>query len=258
MNSPKLKQVLIAAAVLLSLVLAVAVYRLNSTAHITSGKEDIEAADVSTPDQVQTSDLRLIPKDAPKITSESVPSVVSDHSQEYSAMVRSEIHRSPTLPIGVAFRNTLGLLDDLNEENPAYALYFLQYELGFDHSDDNQASQVLLERLLDIRQTIATEVKQENHRLGCSFGIPVATGEQIYPILEAMNDTREIVAKKHLDLLLKELGKDTANKVQQWINSQKTNITQMKYNYKEYYEATGQNADARLASICNEATEGMK
>ena len=248
LNIPKLKQVLVAAGVLFSLILAVGVYRLNNTAHIYSGQEDIESA----------SDSRLAPKDGPLTNSESVASAVYAQGQEYSAMVRSEIHRSPTLPVGVAFKNTLGLLDDLNKENPAYALYYLQHEMGFDEIDDAESSRALLNRMLDFLQTINSEIKQENRRLGCSLGVPNAAGEQIYSILEAMDDTPEIVAKKHLDQLYKEFGKDTATKLQQWMNNQKTKMTQVKYNYKEYYEATGKSPDARLASICYEPMETIQ
>ncbi len=258
MTSLKRKQMLIAAGILLSLILAVGVYRFNHREPIHSGQENIESADASTPDQLRTFDSRLTPKDAPRINSESAAPVDSAKSKENAAMVRSDIHRSPTLPVGVAFNNTLGLLDDLNKEDPANALYYLQYELGFDETDDAKLSQDLLSRLLDVLQTIDSEIKRENGRIGCSFGVPIATGDQIYAILEAMNDTPEIVAKKHLDLLYEELEEDTAKRVQQWLNNQKTKITQVKYNYKEYYEATGRNADARLAEICNEATEGMQ
>ena len=176
---------------------------------------------------------------------------ISLGNPEYENTIRVEFDRSPDLPVGVAFNNTLRLLDDLNEENPAYALYHLQYEMGFDETDDAEFSQDLLNRMLDVLQTINSEIKQENGRLGCSSGVPSAAGDQIYPILEAMSDTPEIVAKKHLDLLIREVGKDTAKKLQQWLDDQKTNITQVKYKYKEYYELHGVNADAKLAVICN-------
>ncbi len=105
--------------------------------------------------------------------------------------------------------------------------------------------------MLDILKSVKSEIKQENGRLGCASGVPSAAGDQIYPILEAMSDTPEIVAKKHLDLLIGEVEKDTAKKLQQWLNKQKTKITQVKYKYKEYYELHGANADAKLAVICN-------
>ncbi len=61
---------------------------------------------------------------------------ISLGNPEYQNTIRVEFDRSPDLPVGVAFNNTLRLLDDLNEENPAYALYYLQDEMEFDETDD--------------------------------------------------------------------------------------------------------------------------
>lgn len=202
-----------------------------------------------------------ISDDVQSVIGDQIPSTssqdVSGDAQEplYEEIIRAEFERTSDLPVGVSFKVTLGLLEDLNEEDPDYALYHLRHEMGFDQADDDDKSRELLEELLVIRKTITAEVREENRRLGCLSGIPVAAGEEIYPILEAMDDTEEIVANRYLSSLKRKLDTDTAERLDRWLEDQKTNITQVKYNQRGLYEWSGESVDAKLASICNKYSE---
>jgi len=166
---------------------------------------------------------------------------------KYENTIRVEYSNSPLLPDGVAFHTTMRMLDFLESDDPYSGIGWIQTEMGLDESD----SQEFLNLLLSTFESVETEIEYVTSELGCVSGVPRVYGDDVYTVFEDMDDAREDVAAKHVQILKSKMGEDMAARLQQWLDLRKLSISHIKFKMKAHWEQTGGDADARLAGICN-------
>lgn len=168
----------------------------------------------------------------------------SDVSTLDASLVRASYVNTPALPDGVAFTHLVGLLSSIDEET---ATEILQSELGI----NAEKSAKLLNRTVEEYERLHAAIAAANVEKGCIAGVPRVYGDEVYPVLEAMDDDAEKIGSERLAKFLKETDPNIADRLMRWIRTEKTNISYLKFDHKELYHRTGYSGDVALAAICN-------
>jgi hypothetical protein len=151
---------------------------------------------------------------------------------------------SPELSDGQAFTHLLGLLSSVDEET---ASLILRSGLEIDGEESAQLLDVMLEEYGRLHATIEAAYVAR----GCIAGVPRVYGDEVYPVLEAMDDEAERIGAAWLAKFLEEIGPEKSKKVMRWIRTEKTNISYVKFDYKELSKRTGYSGDVTLSTICS-------
>jgi hypothetical protein len=159
-------------------------------------------------------------------------------------LVRDKYINSPQLPDGPAFTHLVGLLSSMDEET---ASQILQSALEIDADESTH----ILDRISEEYGRLHAAIAAANVDEGCISGVPRVYGDDVYPVLDAMDDDAERVGTTRLARFLKETDPKIATKLMQWIRTQKTNISYVKFDHEKLHSPTGYSGDVTLSTICN-------
>lgn len=165
-------------------------------------------------------------------------------SAEVQAAMRVKHDGSSSLPDGIAFRETLRLLDDHYEDSPATAVQVVIDIMGLSASDAND----FVSHAVDTFNAIKNEDRQATIDLACEGK---AYDQNPHRVLEQMDDTYEDIAEQHFQATKKRLGDENGARLQLWINSQKHNITHVKFDHEKLDRISGRNAGDLLTKLCS-------
>ena len=165
-------------------------------------------------------------------------------SAEVQAAVRVKHDGSSSLPDGIAFREAIRMLDSHYEDSPATAVQVVMDSMGFSASDAND----FVSHAVDTLNAIGSEDRQATIDLACEGK---AYDKNPYKVLENMDDTYEDIAEQHFQTTKKRLGDENGARLQLWINSQKHNITHVKFDHKKLDQISGGNAGDLLTILCS-------
>ena len=147
-------------------------------------------------------------------------------SADVQAAVRVKHDGSSSLPDGIAFRETIRMLNYHYEDNPATAVQVVIDIMGLTASDAND----FVIHAVDTFNAIYREDRQATVDLACEGK---AYDQNPYKVLENMDDTYEDIAEQHFQTTKKRLGDENGARLQLWINSQKHNIMHVKFDHKK-------------------------
>ncbi|RLA30234.1 MAG: hypothetical protein DRR11_13820 [Gammaproteobacteria bacterium] len=158
----------------------------------------------------------------------------------------TEDRLSRQIPDGLLFMQILDLVRRLGSSADESAVELVQSEMGL---DENEARDFIY-LMTSTRRFIETETEGVEERTACKSGVPVATGEEVYRVLDAIFDEMANIAAKHLHLLKKNIGPEKATRLQQWLERQEPTASYAKLDYKERFERHGIDPDTILAHVC--------
>ena len=159
---------------------------------------------------------------------------------------QTEDRLSRQIPDGLLFMQILDLLRQLGSSADESVVELVQSEMGL---DENEARDFIY-LMTSTRRFIESETEGVEERTACKSGVPVATGEEVYRVLDAMFDEMTNIAAKHLHLLKKNIGPEKATRLQQWLERQEPTASYAKLDYKERFERHGIDPDTILARVC--------
>jgi hypothetical protein len=165
---------------------------------------------------------------------------------------RTVYNRSPTLPDGVAFRESASAVTEFAKDDPEFAHALIAQQMGF----DEQISTQLLALFRVTLKAIATETQARKKEIGCLDDVPRVFRDNAYLALEQMEDASEAIAESHYlrvkEQVRNQFGEDAAARLQAWIESQKGSIVHVKFDQREFSNNIGIEGDERLERICRE------
>ena len=159
---------------------------------------------------------------------------------------QSEDRLSRQVPDGLLFMQILDLLRRMGSSADESAVELVQSEMDL---DENEARDFIY-LMSSTRHFIEAETEGVEERTACKSGVPIATGEEVYRVLDAMFDEMANIAAKHLHLLKKNIGPEQATRLQQWLERQEPTASYAKLDYKERFERHGIDPDTILARVC--------
>jgi len=162
---------------------------------------------------------------------------------EDTAQTKDRLSRQ--IPDGLLFMQVLDLLQ-LGSPADESVVELVQSEMDL---DENEAGDFIY-LMSSTRRFIDSETEGVEERTACKSGVPVATGEEVYRVLDAMFDEMASIAAKHLHLLKKNIGPEKATRLQQWLERQEPTASYAKLDYKERFERHGIDPDTILARVC--------
>ena len=161
--------------------------------------------------------------------------------------VRVKYVHSPLLPDGIAFASTLRMLNLIHSHDPHSAFTWVWSNTGL----DGEEAQELINLMLSTKKELDDQIDNRSREIGCELGVPRAVGEQVFSLLESMDDSRDILGSESLIAFKGKLDTETAARFQQWLDQRKVDITHVKTNHREVFESTGTSPDAMIAGICD-------
>lgn len=161
-------------------------------------------------------------------------------------LIRVSYHSSSDMPDEVAFNILLDGLEPMGAGEEGDVAWIMQ-EMQIDQETANTVNT----QLLNTRAAMRKEQFDTQKSIGCtSENIPKFYGINAMAAMQDMEDSREVVAAKHLANLLQSLDGDLSTKLHDWIDNQKLRSSQVKYDHVEAYQRRGLDADSVLAGIC--------
>lgn len=160
--------------------------------------------------------------------------------------IRVVYDKTSALPDGAAFLTTMRSLFVVNTEDRDAAVAWVVSEMGLSRSDSEQ----FLDQMLNELRSFNADHDSFTRRSACSSDRPRAAGEEIYPVLEALDDATVTLAAQHLAAMKAEVGNEKAVRLQQWMEVSKPHITHVRLRHKEHYKQTGASPDETLHAIC--------
>jgi hypothetical protein len=159
---------------------------------------------------------------------------------------RSEEQRNQLPPDGLVFMQTLGLVDAISSSEEGSAPGLIKDEMGL---DENEAKDFVY-LMRSTNRFINAETKGVEARVSCESGVPRASGNEVYQILDAIPEEMISIAAKHLRLFKQNIGTEKAARFQQWLDREKAKNPYSKSDYKEHFERRGISPDTVIARIC--------
>lgn len=161
--------------------------------------------------------------------------------------IRVIYDRTSSLPDGIAFLTTTKTLLAMDEADHDSAIEVIQRSMGLDRSDAEQ----VIEILADVNESLKGAHDEATRELACAPDTPRASGAEVYPLFEAIDDRKELLGAEHLAIAKSRLGEGLAARLQAWLESEKFSITHVKVRHEQAYLETGANPDEHLHAICN-------
>lgn len=157
---------------------------------------------------------------------------------------RIEYNFDSSLPDRYAFVHLLGRLGSVDEET---ASLILQAGLDIDSGE----SEKLLDALRKANTRLDRDIKSAQLQIGCLVGAPRVSGDDVYPVLEAMDDAIETQGAVQLEKFLERSGSKNSEKFLRWLDSEKSHISYIKFDQKELHRRSGKSGYATLTDLCN-------
>lgn len=127
------------------------------------------------------------------------------------------------------------------------AIVLVQSEMGLSEADASD----LVYRIQSAGRFIRNEQAGIDQQIACEAGVPAATGDGVYQLLEETFAARAQISEKHLRLLKKDIGAEQSSRLQKWLNRQKTQNTMQAPNYRAILGSRGISPDVVIAKICD-------
>lgn len=157
--------------------------------------------------------------------------------------VRVVYDHSPQLPDGDAFLALLRMARSLDRDS---AVGWIRAGTGLDRSDATD----LLQTMLSAIAGLDNDLDELKTRLACPTGRSLSTGE-IFEAFEAIDDAKTALAAQRLSAVKTLLGPERAPLLQQWVETTKTSVVEIKFRHSKAYEQTGADPHARLTAMCS-------
>ncbi|MBT8099227.1 MAG: hypothetical protein KJO82_05730 [Gammaproteobacteria bacterium] len=172
---------------------------------------------------------------------EADPGEALSQTKSYRALYSN----SPDLPDGIAFRETMRLLDFMvSEHGRASAVGLLQYDLGL----SAPTAERLLDDLLATFESYNSALDDVKWRMICSHR---PAGDRIYALYESIDDADDALADQYLATTLATLEDPLPARLNQWLDVRKQSIVHVKMRYKEHYQRMGADPEAKRAGVCD-------
>jgi hypothetical protein len=71
------------------------------------------------------------------------------------------------------------------------------------------------------------------------------------PVFEALDDAWTMLGARYFAITRGELERESATRLQEWVESKKLSITHVTFRQKEHWEQTGGNPNKALSAICD-------
>jgi hypothetical protein len=182
--------------------------------------------------------ILALPSVADEITGNEIQS-----GQDRDELVRAKYQNGQDLPDGIAFTH---LLRVLSSQEHQIASYILQDGLEIDSPTSDQLLSAMLTTIVELE----AEIRDEILSIGCIGNVPRLYGDEVYGLLEAIDDAEENVGLKKLLEFRNEIGPELSTKLMRWISEEKSNISSIQYDPKKVHQQAGRTGDATLAEIC--------
>lgn len=167
------------------------------------------------------------------------------------SIARVSYINSPELPDGQAFVHLLGVLSSVDEET---ASLMLQSGLETDSEESARLLDLMLEEYGRLQATIEAAYRAR----GCMSGVPRVYGDEVYPVLEAMDEEAERIGAAWLAKYLEDIGAERSSKLVRWIRTQKSNISYVRFDHKKLSDRTGYSGDVTLSTICDSLSDSKE
>jgi hypothetical protein len=112
-------------------------------------------------------------------------------------------------------------------------------------------SEQFLDHLLGELESIANEHDSITQDLACRSGKQALARDDIYPVFEALDDAWTMLGARYFAITRGELERESATRLQEWVESKKLSITHVTFRQKEHWEQTGGNPNKALSAICD-------
>lgn len=163
------------------------------------------------------------------------------------ATIRLKQVGSAEIPDGVAFKIFLDLIAAYAQGDKPVAGDYLQARLGL---SADRASKMLGE-LLDARTSLAEELEQTRQQLLCGAPPNSRKKEELYRLFGTLDDLSDTIADKHLILFTSQVSQSEAERLQQLINLEKSNMGRVQLDHKRVYEQKGADPSNAVADVCS-------
>ncbi len=171
-------------------------------------------------------------------------------AQESSANSLPSVQRyegSPDLPNGIAFYMTLLSLDHSNTQfGPADPAYQVEQKLGLNKVD----SHTFVSRALTTLYLINTDARAQEARLACEYAGPDVSKKDKYAALQQMYDIQKAVTDHYFEQTKANLGVETAERLQQWMDDSKLNIGHTEIDFEKADQQSGRDSTVTLLRLC--------
>jgi hypothetical protein len=173
--------------------------------------------------------------------------VGAQESSRIELPYRVKYENSPELPNGIAFHMTLLHLDHFNTNyGPADAAEWVAQELGLSRVDAHNFVSQALTTLYLIDSDVSAQL--ESH--ACQFaGKGVAT-EDKYAALQQTYDIEKAIYDHYYDQTKASLDRDTAERLQQWMDKEKLSIGHMEIDFEKADQQKGRDPADRFSKMC--------
>lgn len=164
----------------------------------------------------------------------------------HADIIRVEHQHDRSLPDGIAFRNVLRMLVVMAGDEDEVGIQWVQSRMGLVHEEARSMAIEMQAALTDL--VAATE--NAHRATSCPSDGSRATGDDVYALLDALDDISAQIAAQHLLIFKAKIGVENAARLQQFLDIEKTKMTYIKFDHKKLYEKRGANADEVLATFC--------
>lgn len=162
---------------------------------------------------------------------------------------------SPSLPDGIAFSATIGMVGSPDPEHRRMSVSLVKKGM---HLDSDAEAEALVDRFIDAKKELRIATEEATAANSCEGGTPKAYGDAAYDLLNAMDDIELIVSERIYDDLRKELGQDMGKKLRKWIDEEKLGISAVRFDKRKMHVRAGRIGDETLAKLCNDLEHNKK
>ena len=162
--------------------------------------------------------------------------------------IRTIYDRSAALLDGMAFNLAAQNLVTFADSDPESANAWILQEMGLDQA----ASEQLLALFRQTLENIEADKQKRIEEIACLTGVPRVYGDETYTALEQMDDESEAISQIHYLRVVDQVGQNTAERLQSWLNEQKLTAVYIKSDQRKRSEQLGIDGYQRLERICRQ------
>lgn len=132
---------------------------------------------------------------------------------------------------------------DSNEEE--YRLYEIQHRMKIDNRDEADR---IFEFLVKMNADMTSDHNTYKRQTLCPLDTIPPTGDQVYTVLDLIDDQRDVIGARYLQRIQQELGEDLFQRFIAWMGTVKASTTIIRFNHREVHK--NQNANIVRENIC--------
>lgn len=168
-----------------------------------------------------------------------------------AAAERESYHGSYDLPDGISFVHTVLFIEALKAGNDESEYTWLEGEMDIGREDAEE----LVDAVIDAKAKADVAIERKSYELLCNGEVQRVYGEDLYPVLEEIEDLGETVPEQYLNELYEQLDEPMADKLAQLVHERKLNVSYAKHDQKAAFEILTLSVDEYAAGICIDSSK---